>query len=887
MVVRKRVIFQTTIALLFLSSIISMVNAEDISEQLINMNFKGADIRDVLRAIAELADVNLVTDGSVKGVITVHLKDISFADALDLITQTHNLAYKWEGNTVVVATLERIEEIYAKIITRTVEINYAELVDLKGIITGIHPGLNVQLDQRNRSLILKGKEEEISEAIDLIKKIDIPKKIVTEAVKIQFAELSKMQGFINSFYPDLKIEQDEKNSQLIIYGPEEEVAGAIALVEKLDIPPDEDILKTIRVYYAEPGSIKEHINSIYPQIKVQVNKLNRQLILSGKKEDVNHALELVKMVDIAPEKEVIKTIKTKYAEPANLKEQIGGIYPELKIQLDKRNKQLIISGEEADVNRALELVAKLDIPRKEVTEIVRVRYTSLPELKTRLTEFSPDLKVIPDEENGGLIITGSKEEVNLAVSLARKLDQLDKEVTEFVRVDYLDLEETESILSGLHPEVKLQFNQKKKELIINGKEDEVREAIALIRRLDTPRRQVIIEARIEEISRTELENIGVSTDQLTQINFLKDDDGDLNGLSVSWPDFIKALEESGSANTLANPRLMTLNGEKAKLLIGDRIPVVVEEVEEGMVTKTIEYIEAGITLEFKPWITGDNQIVLEVSPKVSSIGESIGSSLPPINTREVETKIRLKDGETFAIGGLIQDDIIESVSKVPVLSEIPILGELFKHRSRNNIKTELIIFITPHIVKEKRVEDESIENDNLDNIEENENVNDPVEETSVERKQVEEPKVAEEPEREKVQSGKLVGLTVGEIEGILNKERRKREGQKADDLPAFLNVVYIVNEKESIVDIALKYGLPVDDICFVNGLEKKEVEPGSRITIPVPKSHLYRRHEGETLRDISQKFGVEEERLKEINNIDDERKVPEDMIIIVPKVIGD
>lgn len=886
MVAKKSIFVQTLLFFLLLITFISSVEAEELAEELINLNFKGADIRDVLRTIAELANVNLVTDGSVKGVITVHLMDISFADALDLITQTHNLAYKWDGNTVVVATPERIEDIYAKIITRTVEINYAELVDLKGIITGIHPGLNVQLDQRNRSLILKGKEEEISEAIDLIKKIDIPKKIVTEAVKIQFAELSKMQGFINSFYPDLKIEQDEKNSQLIIYGPEEEVAGAIALVEKLDIPPDEDILKTIRVYYAEPGSIKEHINGIYPQIKVQVNKLNRQLILSGKKEDVNHALELVKMVDIAPEKEVIKTIKTKYAEPANLKEQIGGIYPELKIQLDKRNKQLIISGEEADVNRALELVAKLDIPRKEVTEIVRVRYTSLPELKTRLTEFSPDLKVIPDEENGGLIITGSKEEVNLAVSLARKLDQLDKEVTEFVRVDYLDLEETESILSGLHPEVKLQFNQKKKELIINGKEDDVREAIALIRRLDTPRRQVIIEARIEEISRTELKKLGIYPDKLSEINFVKDD-GKIDSLSISWPDAIKALEESGSANTLANPRLMTLNGEKAKLLIGDRIPVVVEEVEEGMVTKTIEYIEAGITLEFKPWITGDNQIVLEVSPKVSSIGESIGSSLPPINTREVETKIRLKDGETFAIGGLIQDDIIESVSKVPVLSEIPILGELFKHRSRNNIKTELIIFITPHIVKEKRVEDKSIENDNIDNIEENENVNDPVEETSVERKQVEEPKAAEEPEREKVQSGKLVGLTVGEIEGILNKERRKREGQKADDLPAFLNVVYIVNEKESIVDIALKYGLPVDDICFVNGLEKKEVEPGSRITIPVPKSHLYRRHEGETLRDISQKFGVEEERLKEINNIDDERKVPEDMIIIVPKVIGD
>ncbi|MDI3546758.1 MAG: ral secretion pathway protein [Halanaerobiales bacterium] len=818
----RRGIFPALILFLLLISVVSLANAES-DDQLINMNFKEADIRDVLRSVAELGNYNLVIDGSVEGMITLHLREVSFNEALDLITQTHNLAYKWDGNTVVVATPERIEDIYAKIITRTVEINYAELVDLKGIITGIHPGLNVQLDQRNHSLILKGKEEEISEAIDLIKKIDIPRKEVVRAVKIEFAD---------------------------------------------------------------PGNLEKHIKGIFPELRLELDKINRQLIIHGLKEDVENALLLIERLDIAPEEEVIKTIKLNSGEPDNIKEQIKGIYPDLKVQVDQLNDQLIISGKKAEVEKAVELVRKLDIPREEITDVVQLKFGQLEEIKNRIIEIAPDLKIHPVEERQQLVITGKEDEVKLAVSLARKLDQLDKEVTEFVRVDYLDLEETESILSGFHPEVKLQFNQKKKELIINGKEDDVREAIALIRRLDTPRRQVIIEARIEEISRTELKKLGIYPDKLSEINFVKDD-GKIDSLSISWPDAIKALEESGSANTLANPRLMTLNGEKAKLLIGDRIPVVVEEVEEGMVTKTIEYIEAGITLEFKPWITGDNQIVLEVSPKVSSIGESIGSSLPPINTREVETKIRLKDGETFAIGGLIQDDIIESVSKVPVLSEIPILGELFKHRSRNNIKTELIIFITPHIVKEKRVEDKSIENDNIDNIEENENVNDPVEETSVERKQVEEPKAAEEPEREKVQSGKLVGLTVGEIEGILNKERRKREGQKADDLPAFLNVVYIVNEKESIVDIALKYGLPVDDICFVNGLEKKEVEPGSRITIPVPKSHLYRRHEGETLRDISQKFGVEEERLKEINNIDDERKVPEDMIIIVPKVIGD
>ena len=79
-----------------------------------DMNFKGADIRDVLRAIAEVAGVNLVTDSSVTGNITIHLREISFDEALNLITQTTGLAYKWDGNTVVVATPQRIEEVYTE-----------------------------------------------------------------------------------------------------------------------------------------------------------------------------------------------------------------------------------------------------------------------------------------------------------------------------------------------------------------------------------------------------------------------------------------------------------------------------------------------------------------------------------------------------------------------------------------------------------------------------------------------------------------------------------------------------------------------------------------------------------------------------------------------------
>lgn len=215
----------------------------------------------------------------------------------------------------------------------------------------------------------------------------------------------------------------------------------------------------------------------------------------------------------------------------------------------------------------------------------------------------------------------------------------------------------------------------------------VNEAAKLIKEIDIPRKQVIIEARIEEISTQDLLDLGVNLEQLSTISIIdQNEDGFIDGVGLTFPEVIRMLENKGASNTLARPRLMTLSGEEASLLIGDRIPVTVQAVDGGNVVTTVEYIEAGINLVFTPWVTSDNQINLWVHPQISSIGESIGTTLPPINTREARTYIRLNDGETFAIGGLIQDDIIESVTKVPILGSIPILGNMFKSTTKQNFK---------------------------------------------------------------------------------------------------------------------------------------------------------------------------------------------------------
>ncbi len=654
-----------TVVLLLISLIFFSFSFTSAAADKISMNFKGADIRDVLRTIAELADVNLVTDGSVNGEITIHLKEISFLDALKLITQTHNLAYKWSGNTVVVATPEKIEQIYSAMTIKTVVVKHAKLAEIQSIINQIYPNLSVTIDQRNKSLIFRGKVEDIKAVEDLLKNLDTEKNPTIEIISIPVEKSEFLSEYLQRVNPDLVIESD-KNGKLIIYGSSNDISNASLLLEKL------------------------------------VKELDEEKII------------------IKEEYSIIETIKIKYVEVAYIKELITQMYPEIRILADSQNSQLIYNDSEEDLRTIKNLVSKIDLPITDFKEgynkeTIIVNYAEIDDVKKAIEDLSPYLNVKLLTGTKQLIVTGPEDDIKSAVTLAASIDENNKTVTRIATIDYASLEDIEGIITDIYPEIGFKSSGRKKEIIINGMNDMVEDVFALIDKVDVPRKQVIIEARVEEISTTDMSELGINSEQMSQIEIIDvNDDGKIDGVGLDFADFIKALETKGNSNTLANPRLMTLSGEEARLLIGDRIPITVESIQEGSVITSVEYIEAGINLVFTPWITSDNKINLKVNPQVSTIGESIGTALPPINTREAETTIRLNDGETFAIGGLIQDDVIESISKVPLLAEIPILGHLFKSRKVQNMKTELIIFITPHIVNEKLVDQ-----DNTDRIEQN------------------------------------------------------------------------------------------------------------------------------------------------------------------------
>ena len=159
---------------------------------------------------------------------------------------------------------------------------------------------------------------------------------------------------------------------------------------------------------------------------------------------------------------------------------------------------------------------------------------------------------------------------------------------------------------------------------------------------------------------------------------------------------------------LANPKIATLNGKEASMLIGSRIPYVVTGTTfaggGAAQTQSIQKEEVGIKLRITPLINADGYITTEIDPEVSLVSGFKGpnADLPVVDTRQASTTVRLKDGNSVIIGGLLSETKTHDVTKLPILGQIPLLGVLFQHHSITTTKTDLVIEVTPRILPEQQ-----------------------------------------------------------------------------------------------------------------------------------------------------------------------------------------
>ncbi len=238
----------------------------------------------------------------------------------------------------------------------------------------------------------------------------------------------------------------------------------------------------------------------------------------------------------------------------------------------------------------------------------------------------------------------------------------------------------------------------------------VERALALIDELDVPQHQVTLHAMIVDLDRTAAKDVGIEWD-FGSVNLTErgSDDPDVpigynDGIGFSPLDrsifdfqavlnFVKTDQRS---KLLARPNVKALDGQKARIQIGDELRFQVVQIVNGTAVTDIEKVDVGIILEFTPRIANDGSLTAELSAESSTVS-GFTAGVPQIATRRATTKVRLENGQTMVIGGLIRDEEIETIRKVPILSEIPFFGRLFKNRQVQRRPQELVIFLTPEI----------------------------------------------------------------------------------------------------------------------------------------------------------------------------------------------
>jgi len=256
-------------------------------------------------------------------------------------------------------------------------------------------------------------------------------------------------------------------------------------------------------------------------------------------------------------------------------------------------------------------------------------------------------------------------------------------------------------------------------LVIRDTPEAIRMAERLIANQDLAEPEVMLELEVLEVSSSLLYDLGIrypdslsvglvgaaGTPGAITLNEWRNRSSDLVRLTVPNPFIGLSLHnELGRSNVLANPRIRVKNKDKAKIHIGDKVPVITSTTTAtGVVSESVTYLDVGLKLEIEPLVFLEDdvgiKVALEVSNIVREIRSSTGSLTYQVGTRNAVTSLRLKDGETQILGGLINEDERKTVTQVPGLGDLPVVGRLFGEHTDNASKSEIVLLITPRVVR--------------------------------------------------------------------------------------------------------------------------------------------------------------------------------------------
>ena len=372
---------------------------------------------------------------------------------------------------------------------------------------------------------------------------------------------------------------------------------------------------------------------------------------------------------------------------------------------------------------------------KTQVHIVRLKYSKPSYVLATLDNIKSNIgKIIIDEDTGSVVMIDTPEAI---VQMKAALLEIEVPLETFVYT--LQYASADEVADKLRARIdaksvgSIMPDMRSNQIIVRVFPDRLHEIKAIIAKLDTQTKEVLINAKIMQVvlkpeydvgidwqldfrdtNDKNLQKIAFENKYLNAATMAASDDLYANFGQIAVGDFstdafemtIRALEKVSDTKILSNPQLLVTNREEAKIHIGDTVPYIISTTsgtgDNAITSEDVRFVDVGLKLNVVPIINDDGFVTMRLRPEISTVTATVtseGGGIPQVNKTEVETTVMVKDGNTIIMGGLKRDDKSHTKKGFPVLMDLPLFGPMFGRTSDEFTQTEIVIFITPHVIK--------------------------------------------------------------------------------------------------------------------------------------------------------------------------------------------
>ena len=489
-----------------------------------------------------------------------------------------------------------------------------------------------------------------------------------------------------------------------------------------------------------PGEAVKTIEGAFPYVTAR--PAGTAVLLIGSPDDLQQAQALLQDQDksLVPDPNTTEVVALTNIPANQATALLKSLYPALKVESigdpTRPGGTLGLAGRRSQINRAKESISSADGTAgsqapDHVFRIYNIKYSSARTLRVFLQGAAPRISVLTGPESytpprptfnpiTGATLGTASTGVGGTTSGASNGGTVTGNVTDLgANSGFNPVTDPGGATTGntsTTPQ-RGEVNDRAKTLILSGTTRDVDEVVALLNRVDVPPQQVMIEVKVIDVTPQFNDAIGLQygfapiginnapsgttvdtvTGQQTPNILRPTDFATFGRFGPGFAAQINAVATRTNSKLLANPRVQVIDNDDASIFIGDTIRTQISQ--SGISGTTIQVLEfpVGIILLVRPRINADGRVTLRIHPVVSTVTSFGAGNIPNTSNREAETTVMMQDGETIVIGGLIRDEMSKSIQEVPVLARIPFLGELFKYRTNSRRRSEVQVFITPHI----------------------------------------------------------------------------------------------------------------------------------------------------------------------------------------------